>query len=151
MIRTSLVIPRIRAQCPIFAGRVAGSLGWEKFARDMDAGAVSDFPVPHAFVLPLPDLNEGDIELSELEQVLPARFQVVVVVSNTSDEPGSIASDQLMDARDQLLKALIGFTPAEEMAPVLYAGMPAEPAFSRAKAWAQFDWYSTHQAAGAAG
>lgn len=151
MIRTSLVIPRIRAQCPIFANRVAGSLGWERFKDLMQSSAISDFPVPHAFVLPQPDTSEGSIELSSLAQELPARFGVVVVVSNTSDEPGAIASDQLMDARDQLHAALIGFAPAEDMAPILYEGMADAPDYNRAKAWAQFDFTSTKYAASAAG
>lgn len=141
MIRPSLVIPRIVAQCPIFAGRVAGAAAMRKlYAQD-------DFPVPHAFVIPLSDTGESEVMLSDLAQELAVRFAVVVAVDNTSDEPGMAAAEMLMTARDQLHAALIGWKPSETHAECLYAGMPDDPDTSRIKCWAQFDFASTAYAA----
>jgi hypothetical protein len=141
MIRPSLIIQRIRAECPIFGGRVAGAATMRKlYAND-------DFPVPHAFVLPLSDTGEAVVELSDLATELPARFGVVVAVENTSDAPGMGAAEALMDARDQLHAALIGWGPVEGAAPCLYEGMPDDPDTSRVRAWAQFDFRSTAYAA----
>jgi hypothetical protein len=141
MIRPSLVIPRIRAQCPIFAGRVAGAAAMLKLYSS------DDFPVPHAFVLPLSDTGEAVIELSDLATELPARFGVVVAVENTSDAPGMGAAEALMDARDQLHAALIGWVPSETHSACLYEGMPDDPDTSRVRAWAQFDFRSSTYAA----
>ncbi|MFH5927151.1 phage tail terminator protein [Roseomonas xinghualingensis] len=144
MIRPSLVIPRIKAQCPIFANRVAGAAAMRK------ALLQDDFPVPHAFVVPLSDTGEGEVSLSDLAQELPARFGVVVVVDNTSDEPGMAAAEKLMNVRDELHAALIGWAPSEAHAPCIYVGMPDDPDTSRARCWAQFDFTSTAYAATAA-
>jgi hypothetical protein len=141
MIRPSLVIPRIRAQCPIFAGRVAGAATMRKlYAND-------DFPVPHAFVIPLSDSGEAEVMLSDLAMDLAVRFAVVVAVDNTTDEPGMAAAETLMDARDQLHAALIGWAPSEAHAPCIYAGMPDDPDTSRLRAWCQMDFVSTAYAA----
>lgn len=150
MIRTSLIIPRIRERCAIFEGRVVGSGGYEQFRAEEQVSMSRNFKLPHAFVLPLHDHTEGEIQLSDLRQILPARFAVLVVVSNMSDEPGKAAADALMDARDQLHAALIGFQPSEDLSPILYAGMPDAPDFNRAMATAQFDFSSEKDAASAA-
>jgi hypothetical protein len=132
--RPSLVIPRIRAQCPIFANRVAGSATYRQVALQ------DDFPVPHAFVLPLGDAADGEVMLSNLDQELTTRFAVVVAVANTSDERGQAAAEIIFDARAQLIAALVGWTPGASFAAVLYRGMPDDPDINRARAWAQFDF-----------
>jgi hypothetical protein len=141
MIRPSLVIPRIRAQCPIFANRVAGAAAMRKLFT------LDDFPVPHAFVVPLSDTGEAEVMLSDLAMELPARFGVVVAVDNTTDEPGMAAAEMLMEARDQLHAALIGWAPSEYFAKCLYTGMPDDPDTSRVRCFAQFDFASTAYAA----
>jgi hypothetical protein len=141
MIRPSLVIAHIKAHCPIFAGRVAGAASMRTLYSS------DDFPVPHAFVLPLSDTGEAVIELSDLAMELPARFGVVVAVDNSTDAPGMAAAEKLMDARDQLHAALIGWVPSETHSACLYEGMPDDPDTSRVRAWAQFDFRSTAYAA----
>lgn len=144
MIRPSLVIARIRAACPIFANRVAGAAAMRRLYEQ------DDFPVPHAFVVPLSDTGESEVMLSDLSQELAVRFGVVVAVDNSTDEPGMAAAEALMTARDQLHAALIGWAPSEAHAPCLYAGMPDDPDTSRVRCWAQFDFASTAPAASAA-
>lgn len=133
--RPSLVIPRIRAQCPIFANRVAGAATYRQVSLQ------DDFPAPHAFVLPLGELADGEVMISAVDQELATRFAVVVAVSNTSDERGQAAAEAIYDIRASLLTALVGWTPdATRYAPVLYRGMPDDPDVNRARAWAQFDF-----------
>ena len=132
--RPSLIIPRIRAQCPIFANRVAASATYRQVSMQ------DDFPVPHAFVLPLGDNADGEVMLSALDQELTTRFAVVVAVSNASDERGQAAAEVIYDIRRALLTALVGWVPAPQYGAVLYQGMPDDPDISRARAWAQFDF-----------
>lgn len=143
MIAPSLVIQHLRASCPVFSGRVAGALAMR------DLLLVDDFPVPYAFVVPLHDQGESQIEMSPLSIGLPARFGVVVAVSNTTDEPGFSAAEKFIEIRQALLVALLGFVPGEEYAPVLYEGMPEAPDMNRARAWCQFDFSSLHWTTGA--
>lgn len=136
MLRPSLVMQRIRDACPIFEGRVAGAAVYSRCVDQID------FPAPHAFVLPLFDQGDSEAMISDLAQVVPARFAVIVAVPNVSDDPGFAAGELLVEARDQLAAALIGFAPGEDYAPILYAGMPDIADVTRARAWAQFDWLS---------
>ncbi len=133
--RPSLIIPRLRTQCPIFVNRVAGSATYRQVSLQ------DDFPVPHAFVLPQGESAEGEVMLSALDQEIATRFAVVVAVANTSDERGQAAAEAFYDIRVQLLAALVGWTPdASRFAPILYRGMPDDPDINRSRAWAQFDF-----------
>ena len=133
--RPSLIIPRLRTECPIFVNRVAGSATYRQVSLQ------DDFPVPHAFVLPQGESAEGEVMLSALDQEIATRFAVVVAVANTSDERGQAAAEAFYDIRVQLLTALVGWTPdASRFAPILYRGMPDDPDINRSRAWAQFDF-----------
>lgn len=133
--RPSLIIPRLRAECPVFQQRVAGAATYRQVSLQ------DDFPVPHAFVLPLGDAADGEVMVSSLDQQLTARFAVVVAVANTSDERGQGAAELIYDARAELIAALVGWNPdPSRFSPILYRGMPDDPDITRARAWAQFDF-----------
>lgn len=133
--RPSLIIPRLRSQCAIFANRVAGSATYRQVSLQ------DDFAAPHAFVMPLGEVADGEVMISSLDQELTTRFAVVVAVANTSDERGQAAAETIYDIRVALLTALVGWTPdATRYAPILYRGMPDDPDVNRARAWAQFDF-----------
>lgn len=142
MIAPSLIIKHLRDKCPIFSGRVAGALAMQSYLM------ADDFLVPYAFVVPLHDQGENQIDISPLSIGLPARFGVVVAVANTSDEPGFSAAEQFIGIRQALLEALLGFEPGEDYAPVLYEGMPEAPDMNRARAWCQLDFSSFHWTTG---
>lgn len=142
--RPSLIIPRLRASCPMFGGRVAGAANFRQAAQQ------DDFPAPHAFVLVGAD-QDGEVMLSGLDQEITTRFAVVVAVQNTADERGQDAGEAFYDARAELLAALVGWTPdPARYAPVLYLGMPDDPDVTRARAWAQFDFQTIATTASAA-
>lgn len=134
--RPSLIIPRLRAQCPIFSGRVAG-------AADFAAASLADdVVVPCAFVLPGGDVP-GDQELiGEPLQELSERFTVAVCVSNLTDERGQDGAEQLHDIRAQLLTALLGWSPdgSATFGPVTYLGSDGDPTIDRARIWHAYDF-----------
>lgn len=143
--RPSLIIPRVRAACPVFQQRVAGAATYRQVSLQ------DDFPVPHAFVLPLGDAADGDVMISTLDQAITTRFAVVVAVANTSDERGQAAAEFIFTARAQLIAALVGWTPEQgRYSPILYRGMPDDPDITRARAWAQFDFEAEASTATAA-
>lgn len=142
--RPSLIIPRLREQCPLFVNRVAGAATYRQ------AILQDDFPVPHAFVLLQGENADGEVMLSSLDQELTARCAIVVSVANTSDERGQAAAELILDIRAQLLAALVGWVPADGYGPILYRGMPDDPDITRARAWAQFDFEALDYTASAA-
>lgn len=142
--RPSLIIPRLRAECPTLANRVAGSATYKQ------AVLQDDFPVPHAFVLLQGESADGEVMLSSLDQELTARIGIVVTVANLSDERGQAAAEAILDIRAELLAALVGWTPGPGYGPILYRGMPDDPDVNRARAWAQFDFEAPDYTANAA-
>jgi hypothetical protein len=134
--RPSLIIPRLLEQCPIFEGRVAGAATYSRVAQEVA------FPVPHAFVVPMSEAANGDVMMSSLDQELATRIAVVVAVPN-EDDRGQKSVEQFYDVRAQLLKALVGWQPTEQFGPILYLGMPDDPAVTRARVWMQFDFQAT--------
>jgi hypothetical protein len=138
-VRPSLIIPRLRASCPIFSGRVAG-------AADFAAASLADdVPVPYAFVLPGGDVPGEQELIGQALQQLQDRFTVAVCVSNTSDERGQAGAEQLHDIRAELLTALLGWSPAAEFGPTSYLGSDGDPTIDRARIWHAFDFAcSTH-------
>lgn len=143
--RPSLVIPHLKATCPVFENRVAGSASYEQ------AIAQYDFPVPHAIVLLGP---EGDGEapaLSALDQEMTLAFAIVVTVSNSADDRGQAAAEQIFDIRAELLAAMVAWTPdTARYAPVRYLGMPDDPEMNRSRLHARLDFQTVANTASAA-
>ena len=131
--RPSLIIPRLREQCPIFNNRVAGAATFAKAADN------PTFAVPHAFVLPLSESATGDTQFSGLDQELMTRLAITVCVAN-EDDRGQQSLEVIYDIRAQLLRALVGWQPGPQFGPLMYVGMPDEPAINRARVWLQFDF-----------
>ncbi|MDQ1078007.1 hypothetical protein [Pseudoroseomonas cervicalis] len=143
--RPSLIIPRLREMCPIFEGRVAGAAEYP--AAVDDSGGMK---VPHAFVIPLGDSATGEVQISALDIELEVPFAVAVCVSNLADERGQAGVEAVWDIRAQLLRALVGWQPAEGMGTILYRGMPDNPALTRSRMWMQFDFHALEYTASAA-
>lgn len=135
--RPSLVIPRIRANCPTLANRVAG-------AADFTAAATADdVVVPCAFVIPGGDsVDENDIIGGGLVQEVIDRFTVIVCVSNTTNERGQDGMETIFDIRDELLAALVGWSPDADHGVVNYAGADGDPSLDRARIWHGFDFFA---------
>lgn len=132
--RASLIIPRLRANCPLLGGRVAGS-------AEFGAAAVADdVAVPCAFVIPLGDtVGDADV-IGEAFQEIDQRFTVIVCVSNLADERGQAGSELMADIRDELIAALLGWSPSAAHGPIAYEGNDGDPAIDRARMWLGFDF-----------
>ncbi|MBK1656845.1 phage tail terminator protein [Paracraurococcus ruber] len=133
--RPSAVIPRLKAQCPIFSGRVAGAIDYKRAIQ------ADEFPVPHAFVLLAGITPDGDDQLSSLDQGMQVQLSVVIAVSTAADDRGQDASERFMDCFVQVRDALLGWTPDPAFGPILMDGMTLSEGetFTRARAWAQID------------
>ena len=133
--RPSLIIPRLRAQCPTFSNRIAG-------AADFAAAVTADdVIVPCAFVVSGGDsVDENEIIGGGLVQDVTDRFSVIVCVSNAANERGQDGMEQLFDIRDELLAALLGWTPDAAHGAVNYAGSDGDPTLDRARIWHGYDF-----------
>ena len=132
--RPSLIIPRLRAQCPVFSNRVAGAI---QFRQAMGA---DDFPVPHAFVLLMGVVPTGQDLISGYDQVVNAQLQVVVAVSSAADDRGQDASEQMISCFVQVRDALLGWTPdPQRYGPIITDGLVLSEgeSFTRARSWAE--------------
>lgn len=133
--RPSLIIPRIREECPIFGGRVAGAITVERAMEQ------TNLAPPSCFVVPLGDAAEGETKISDLAQELALVFGLAVCLSNP-EETGQVAVEAAHDVLDQLLPALVGFQPNEHYGPILYRGWEFN-ADNRARAWVSFAFESS--------
>lgn len=124
------VIARLRAQCPIFSSRVAGT------AAETRASEQTEFPVPHAFFMPgAIEPGEGE-EISPLDQHLTVRFRVLIAVDNSADDRGQAGATGLLAATRQVVAALVGWTPdAATFAPILFDGLEDSFDSNRARLW----------------
>ena len=138
--RPRLIIPRLRAQCPIFENRVAGSIDYKRAVTN------DDLPVPHAFVLLQGITPTGEELLSGLDQEVNSQLSVVIAVSSAVDARGQDAGEQLITCFAQVRDALLGWSPD----PALYGlilmdglTLAEGESFTRARSWAQCDITST--------
>ena len=146
--RPSLIIPRLREQCPVFSGRVAGAIDYRR-AIESD-----DFAVPHAFVLLAAIAPDGDEQISTLDQEVSCQLSVMLAVAADADVTGQDASQQLFSCFVQIRSALLGWTPdATLYTPFAMDGLmlaDGEATFLRARAWAQCDITASAMARGIA-
>lgn len=135
--KPSLIIPRLRQQVAALGERVAGVAAYAAAAQQ------TEFPRPHAFVVPLGEEAGENQTVGGVTQVVRARFGVIVAVSNLSDERGQAGAEQLEDIRDALIAALVGWTPlAQRFDVIAYDGTPEDPQLDRAVLWQRYDFNS---------
>lgn len=129
--RPSLIIPRLRAQCPSFANRVGGAADY--------AGAQineADLAVPHAFVIPVASTPAENQLIGAVAQDVTETFAVGICVSNTVDERGQDSAEVMESLIDEVVTALIGWTPTGNFGAVEWAATEySDP--DRARLWAQ--------------
>jgi len=73
------------------------------------------------------------------DRLLMTRLAITVCVAN-EDDRGQQSLEVIYDIRAQLLRALVGWQPGPQFGPLMYVGMPDEPAINRARVWLQFDF-----------
>lgn len=137
--KTSLIIARIKDRMASrFGTRVSGTAEYIGARNSQES-----FPVPHAFVMTLPDEPSGPLTNNPITQSIDDRFVVTVAVSNTADPRGQIADDVLREIRDELLAALLNWVPEDDMhhSALIYDGFEIE--ITNARAWRHFNFKTT--------
>ncbi|HYE49587.1 MAG TPA: hypothetical protein VEB20_08350 [Azospirillaceae bacterium] len=138
--KLSVLIARLREECPSFVNRVGG-VG-DLAAALEQGGAVA---TPHAFVVRLaediqPSVTAGS-GAGAVTQPSEEFFGVVVCVANGADGRGLEADDTLDDLRSELLAALKGWAPDAAHGPLEYRGFETLD-MTRARLWRRFDFSS---------
>ena len=113
----SPIIAAMRDRCASFANRVAGAADYDALEEN------TRVVVPAAFVVPLDDRPEAVVSGSnDYRQVMEDGFRVVVLLSNTADQRGQEAYDQVATIRRELWAALLGWEPDQDHNAIEYRG-----------------------------
>ena len=136
--RPSLVITRLRDQCPLLGDRVSGAIGRDD-ALDIAMGEGRGLPVPCAFVVWSGEAVGNEQILDGLSDTVETTFAITAIVSGVADGIGQDASERLLDVRDELLAALVGWAPTGgRYGACIYEGCPDAPLYNRAYGAATF-------------
>jgi hypothetical protein len=131
--KLKIVIDRLKAEAPVFEGRVAGAAEFETEVEN------TDLAVPCAFVIRLADTPGASLTAGEIVQPLDERVGVLVAVSNAGDRRGQDGAEDLDDIRAALWEALLGWAPSDEHGAIQYRGA-RHLGMNRARLWHQFDF-----------
>jgi hypothetical protein len=106
-----VVILRIKALCPLFNGNVAGAAEYQQGVKDE-----AWLPPPAAYVIPLDDEAEDNLDLQGVDQFVTERIGVIVMFSNaagvaTGDRRGQTASELFNPIKWQLYGAMLNWRP----------------------------------------
>lgn len=110
---------------PVVARLKEALVGFVAIGSAADIEAIGNGPVftPSAFVAPMSESAEVDGEVGPFDQRVTTLFSVILVVSNVSDETGAAALGGLQAMRDQVMQALLGWSPDAEFGePIYYHG-----------------------------
>ena len=114
--KLSPVIAELRRRCPTFSKRVYGAA---EFVA-IDTSTVMQMPC--AFVLPLGESAEQFQLNTNYRQGVEQSFGVVVYVANAADEVGLVAYDKVEEIKDELMRAIAGWCPTDDVDEVIYEG-----------------------------
>jgi hypothetical protein len=133
----SQIIKHLRTTCPVFNNRVGGTAAFER----MSAEDANDLTMPYGFVVPLDEVAEPRTNLGEYHHVVE-RFGIIVALNNTvqrDDGLGMIAMDQLRAIRQQLINALLPWSPVEHYDTFQFIG-GRHLTMNRARLWHQYEF-----------
>lgn len=97
------IIRELRAECGSFSGRVFGIAEYAQITESMAPEAL-----PAAFVIPVSDEPDDPITGQRYLQDVTFNFEVVVMVSNVSDEQGLSAWDAADQLKSEVFRAILG-------------------------------------------
>ena len=109
------IVAHLRQYCPSFKERVVGGIDFEAVANS------TKLHRPSAYVIATGDQSSGSTSDNAIQQNIRDEFDVVLVL-DTHDERGQEAVDLLHDLRAELWRALVGWKPGGDYAPIEYAG-----------------------------
>lgn len=112
----NIIIAQLRQRAPLFDGRVAGAAKFQILPE------AANLKVPAVYVLPLDEQPQDQASQNGYQQTVREGFAVVVALSNTADERGQAAAQNLDTNRLALFKALLGFQPAADYDAIAFEG-----------------------------
>lgn len=108
--RLANIVARLKAQCPILRQALPA------LAADVTTS------YPSAYVLPLAE-HVSDDDLNHALRLYEGRFAVEIMVRNVAEHAtGGPAGEALEDVREEVLAALVGWSPASGHAPIAHTG-----------------------------
>lgn len=107
------IIKHLRKNCPVFARRVYGGLDWNPIAASVQTA------MPAAYVICIGDSADPSDISGVVRQKVRDAIDVNVEVW-CEDERGQSAADLIHDLRAELWRALVGFKPGGDGAPLQY-------------------------------
>lgn len=107
------IIKHLRSTCPTFARRVYGGLDWDPVAKSVKTD------MPAAYVICIGDSADPSDTQGTIRQRVRDAIDVNVEVWS-EDERGQGAADLIHDLRAELWRALVGFKPDADGAPLQY-------------------------------
>lgn len=113
------VIDRVKAECPTFAGRVAGTA---EYAAAADALESVRLDLPAAFVYRSGGIPSEAATIGAVVQMRPETFGIIVAIDNGTDAPGFAASEALDTIIEELLAAMLGWQPDDDHNAFVFEG-----------------------------
>ena len=122
--KVDTIITRIKSQD---SGDYWGATDAKRVTGAGDLSAVDEnienLPaLPAAYVLPIEDTTDADSFEVGQQTLIEERFAVLAVLDNADDPRGHGAAEEIEDARDNLLAALVGWEASSSYTAVSYVG-----------------------------
>ncbi len=129
----SLIIARLRDECPSFNRRFYGAGARLRTMNDV-LEEKRGVAVPCGFaVWEGDDPSDDERELMSLDTMVERTYSVTVAVDGTGDNDGTDASERLQDAGKEIIAALNGWAPSGgNYGRLIYLGAPDAPLYNRA-------------------
>jgi hypothetical protein len=139
-------ISQLRANAPVFGGRVAGAAEFVRGLRDYS----TSLPVPAAYVLPgTQEVEAANDTYGGLQQLVHYGVGVAVELDAQTDRRGQAPAMDLDTVRDQVFASVLNYKldDCHVARGAYYAGAHSLEVLDRARLWYQFnftvDWQIT--------
>lgn len=109
--KTQEIIDRLKSECPILGGRVAGSADYDLAIEE------NTFNTPCAYVVELSKSSKPNQLLGGFSQCVTLQIGVMMIVSNQRDSTGHAAHEDLQIVANEVWDALCGWTHSQADTP----------------------------------
>lgn len=138
-------ISQLRANAPVFGGRVAGAAEFTRGLRDYN----TSLPLPAAYVLPGPQEVEGNDTWGGLQQLVHYGVGIAVELDAQTDRRGQAPAMDLDAVQAQIFSSVLNFRidDCHVARGAYFAGAHSLEVLDRARLWFQYnftvDWQIT--------
>jgi hypothetical protein len=136
--KTQEIIDRLKSECPIFGGRVAGSAAYDLAIEE------NGFSTPCAYVVELSKSSKPNSLISGHSQQVTLQIGVMMIISNQRDTTGHAAHEELQDVSGQVWDALCGWQVSEFNTPFEHVRGQSSGSYDLNRFWADVFTTSYH-------